>query len=199
MYKSLYFSIFLACIVFTSCEEENFIPKPRGYFAIELPAKSYQQFTKEGYPYTFEYPGYAAIEKDSMFFDEKTENPWWININIESLNAKLYMSYKMIGGKNTLISLLDDSYKLSHYHTKKADYIRENKVIHAGSNVHGLIYDVGGNAASALQFFVTDSVNHFIRGALYFNATPNVDSLQPLNDFLREDIEHLINTLKWTR
>lgn len=200
--KILSFSfIVLSCLLLfaTSCNDEQFIPKPRGYFKIEMPEKKYQLFDKAGYPYQFEMPAYATIEKDSMFFDQKTENPWWININMASLNAKVYISYKEIGSKNNLTNLLNDSYNMSHYHTKKANYINEKDVFNTQNNVHGLFYDVGGNAASALQFYATDSVKHFIRGALYFNSTPNVDSLKPLNDFLRTDIEHLVNTLKWTR
>lgn len=182
-----------------SCDEEVFTPKPRGYFKIELPEKKYQAFTKEGYPYQFEYPVYTQIEKDTMFFDNAAENPWWINITSNELNAKIYISYKEINAQNSLLKLLDDSYKMSHYHSKKANYINENNVFHTPNNVHGLFYEVGGNAASSLQFFATDSTKHFIRGALYFNTTPNVDSLAPLNKFMRKDMEHLIQTLKWTR
>ena len=184
---------------FQGCDEETYTPKPRGYFKVALPEKEYTLFTREGYPYQFEYPVYSVIEKDSLFFREKTENPWWININIESLNAKVYISYKEINAQNPLINLLNDSYNMSHYHSKKANSISEKDVFHTANNVHGLYYKVGGNAASALQFYATDSTRHFIRGALYFNSTPNVDSLKPLNDFLRKDVEHLINTLKWTR
>lgn len=186
-------------LLLASCGEETYIPKPRGYYKIDLPKKSYRLFDQATYPYRFEYPVYAEVEKDSMFFDEKTENPWWINITMKSLNAKIYISYKEINAKNALSSLLDDSYKLSHYHSKKASYINEKQIFHTGNHVHGLFYDVGGNAASALQFYATDSIHHFLRGALYFDATPNVDSLKPINDFLRKDVEHLINTLTWTR
>lgn len=182
-----------------SCDDENYIPKPRGFFKVEMPEKTYTAFNREGYPYTFEYPSYATIEKDTMFFDQKTENPWWINIDMPSLNAKIYLSYKEINASHPLTNMLNDSYNMSHYHSKKANYINEKDMFNTENNVHGLYYDVGGNAASALQFFATDSTKHFLRGALYFNSTPNVDSLKPLNEFLRTDVEHLINTLKWTR
>ena len=56
---------------------------------------------------------------------------------------------------------------------------------------------VGGYAATSKQFFVTDTGKHFLRGALYFNATPNADSLQPVQDFLQQDIQHLLQTFKW--
>ncbi len=190
---------FCSLLCLQSCDDETYIPKPRGYFKINFPEKKYTLFAKEGYPYQFEYPTYAVVEKDSMFFNSKTENPWWINVNIESLNAKIYISYKEISNQNTLVNLLNDSYTMSHYHSKKANYINENDVFHTPNNVHGLFYDIGGNSASALQFYATDSVTHFLRGSLYFNSTPNVDSLKPINDFLRKDVEHLITTLKWTR
>lgn len=195
--------IYLIIIVFigftfASCREESYTPKPRGYFAIDFPKKAYTQFSMPTYPYSFEHPVYGQIEKDTMFFDQKTENPWWINLNFPSLGGKIYISYKEIKGQNTLSKLLEDSYQLSHYHTKKADFINEPE-FHTPNNVHGIYYDVGGNAASAFQFYATDSVHHFLRGSLYFDVTPNADSLKPVNDFLIKDIQHLVETLKWTR
>ena len=180
-----------------SCREEILTPKPRGYFKIELPKKSYTSFNQENYPYEFEFPVYGKIEKDSMFFDKKAENPWWINIDFPNIGGKIYLSYKEINtGSNNLKKLLEDSYTLSYYHTKKADYIKD-PIFHTANNVHGIYYDVGGNSASAFQFYATDSVKHFLRGALYFDVTPNADSLKPYNKFLREDIIHLVESLKW--
>jgi gliding motility-associated lipoprotein GldD len=179
-----------------ACGEDEYTPKPRGYYQIYLPDKEYTSFDKPDYPYSFEYPIYGSIEKDTLFFNEKTENPWWININFKDLGGKVYISYKEINSLHPLSKLLEDSYQMSHYHTKRADYINEPE-FHTANQVHGIYYEVGGNAASAFQFYATDSHRHFIRGALYFDTTPNVDSLKPVNKFLREDIQHLIQTLKW--
>lgn len=179
-----------------ACGEDEYTPKPRGYYQIYLPDKEYTSFDKPDYPYSFEYPVYGTIEKDTLFFNEKTENPWWININFKDLGGKVYISYKEINSLHPLSKLLEDSYQMSHYHTKRADYINEPE-FHTANQVHGIYYEVGGNAASAFQFYATDSHRHFIRGALYFDTTPNVDSLKPVNKFLREDIQHLIQTLKW--
>ncbi len=190
----LFLTIFV--LFFESCQDDNFTPKPRGYYKIDLPVRQYQTFNDATYPYSFSYPVYADIVKDTTFFDEKTENPWWINIDFKSLGGKLYISYKEINPKHSLNTLLEDSYQMTHFHTKKADYINEPE-FHTANNVHGLYYDVGGNAASAFQFYATDSVKHFIRGALYFDVTPNSDSLKPVNQFLREDIVNIVNSLKW--
>ena len=139
---------------------------------------------------------YGNIVKDTLFFDAKPENPWWINVDIPGLNGKIYLSYKVVGRQNNLNKLIDDAFKLTYKHTYKASSIDEEE-IRTPNRVYGLLYDVGGNAASAKQFYVTDSGSHFLRGALYFYAAPNADSLAPVHKFLQEDIWHLVNTLKW--
>lgn len=183
-------------ILFAACQQQGHTPKPRGYFRIDLPEKHYQLFNEPGYPYTFEYPTYARIVKDTLFFDEKAENPWWINIEIPQFDGKIYLSYKEMGKKNALDKLVNDAFKLTYKHTYKAESIEE-EAIATPNRVSGLFYEVAGNAASAKQFFVTDSSNHFLRGALYFYAQPNADSLAPVTRFVEEDIRLLVNTLKW--
>jgi len=188
--------ICILALLFTACEQA-YTPKPRGYFNIPFPARQYQVFDLPGYPYTFEYPVYAKVVKDTLFFGEKAENPYWINIEFPSLNGKIYISYKEIGPReNNLEALVNDAFKMTYKHTYKADYIEE-KEIHNAHGVSGLFYQVGGNAASAKQFFATDSTRHFLRGALYFDATPNADSLAPVHRFLQQDMWHLVETLRW--
>ncbi len=182
--------------LFAACQQQGHTPKPRGYFRIDLPERQYRLFDSAGYPYTFEYPVYANVVKDSLFFGEETENPWWINIEFPQFNGKIYMSYKVIGKKNALDELINDAFKLSYKHTYKAESIEE-EAFTTPNGVSGLYYQVAGNAASAKQFFATDSSNHFLRGALYFYAQPNADSLAPVHRFVEEDIRHMVNTLKW--
>jgi gliding motility-associated lipoprotein GldD len=184
----------LGCFVF-SCNSD-YTQKPRGYYKIDLPKKEYQLFNKPGYPYSFEYPVYGKIVKDSTFFEEKTENPYWINIDFPSLNGRFYISYKEIG-KNKFDSLVNDAYTLSYkQHTYRASAIQPEPFTTA-SGIEGVFFTLKGNAATSSQFFATDTVRHFLRGALYFNVTPNEDSLAPVTNFLREDLRHLINTLRW--
>lgn len=169
--------------------------KPRGYFRIDFPEHKYQVFNQPGYPYTFEYPVYARIERDSSFFGEAPENPYWINISFPAFNGKIYISYKDIG-KNSFDKLVNDAFEMTYKHSSKAAGI-EDSVMHTPKGVSGVFFKVSGNAATAKQFFVTDSVKHFMRGALYFDTTPNEDSLRIVNDFLQQDMKHLINSLQW--
>lgn len=184
----------LSSMVLFSCNSD-YTPKPRGYFKIDFPEKKYQVFNQADYPYSFEYPVYAKIVKDSSFFGEVTENPWWINIDFPQFNGRIYVSYKEIG-KYKLDKLINDAFTMTNKHTTKA-YSIDDSLITNPNNVHGMFFKVGGNVATANQFFLTDSTKHFLRGALYFDATPNEDSLSIVNRFLVEDVRHLINTFKW--
>jgi len=185
----------VALLFLTACNSEYTI-KPRGYYKIELPKKAYQKFDAPGYPYSFEYPVYSTIVKDTSFFEQKPENPYWINIDFPQFNGRMYISYKDVR-KNNFDSLVNDAFTMSYkQHTYKASAI-EPEPFTTPNNISGVFFSLKGNTATANQFFVTDSTVHFLRGALYFNATPNQDSLKPVNDFLRKDMEHLINTLRW--
>ncbi len=186
--------VFAALIVLAACNSDYTI-RQKGYFRIDFPKHEYRTFDKPGYPYRFEYPVYANVVQDTTYFDEKPENPYWINIEFPSLNGKVYISYKEIRN-NEFSKLIDDAFKLTYKHSSKATAIRDS-LIRTPNGIPGIFFKVGGNAATARQFFLTDSVKHFLRGALYFDATPNSDSLGIVNDFLEVDMKHLINTLEW--
>ncbi|PWT76197.1 MAG: hypothetical protein C5B59_07140 [Bacteroidetes bacterium] len=173
-----------------------YTPKPTGYFRISFPAHEYQVFDEPNFPYSFEYPSYAKVIRDTSFFEDKPENPYWINIDFPRFNARIYMSYKEVN--HNFDKLRDDAYKMTYKHSYKATSI-DDSLMQTPLGVHGVFFSVGGNAATAKQFFVSDSVKHFLRGALYFDTTPNEDSLRIVNQFLQEDMQHLINTLRWKK
>lgn len=193
-------SFFLLLIAFVSvllsCNSDYSAGKKKGYYKIDFPEKKYQLFDKPGYPYTFEYPVYANVIKDSMFFQDKAED-WWVNIDIPRFNGRIHISYKPINSVNIFDSLNNDGYKMAYkQHVDISTGIEERR-IQTPNNIGGMYFDLGGNTATANQFFVTDTTKHFLRGALYFDAAPNADSLGIVNDFLKKDLEHLINTLRW--
>ena len=182
-------SIILILLITISCSE-SYTPKPRGYFRITLPKKEYQMFNNKG-PYSFEIPKYSMVQIDSSKYTEK----WWLNIVIPSMKAKIHVSYKKIN--NNLNEYLEDSRSLAYKHTIKAEAINEELFINRDNNIYGVLYELKGNVASSYQFFVTDSTNHFLRGALYFNVYPNKDSLAPVLKFIKKDIINLMETTKW--
>ncbi len=186
-----------ALSLLTSCDNTS-TPKPKGYFKIPLPKKSYQSFNEPGFPYAFEYPTYGKIIQDSTFFDTIPDNPYWINIDFPEFNSKIYISYKPINSSGNFDLLIKDAFKMTGKHSVKASYIEEIP-FKESNHVTGILFDVGGNAATGKQFFATDSTLHFLRGALYFDAVPNYDSILPVENFLYEDVLHLIKSLRWKK
>jgi gliding motility-associated lipoprotein GldD len=191
----LFFSFAIHLLLFTliACNSD-YSPKPRGYFRIDFPKHEYQTFDQPEFPYSFEYPVYGKIIRDTTFFGDKPENPYWINVDFPRFHARIYISYKQVEGN--FDKLRDDAYKMTYKHTYKASSI-EDSIIHTPLGVNGVFFNVSGNAATAKQFFVSDSTRHFLRGALYFDTAPNSDSLSIVNDFLQLDMNHIINSLRW--
>lgn len=191
-----YLLLFFLYTLIIACNTNYTVNKKRGYFKIDFPEKQYTSFDRPGYPYSFEYPVYANVIRDTSFFGEATENPWWINIDFPQFHGRVFVSYKEIG-KYKFDSLVNDAYTLSYkQHVQKASSI-EPEPFKTPNNIEGVYFSLEGNTATANQFFLTDSVKHFLRGALYFDATPNEDSLSIVNDFLKKDLQHIIQTLKW--
>ena len=186
------------CLMLIGCDEPSYTPKPRGYPRVVLPEKTYQKFDEKYCHFVFDYPKYATIEQDKLFFDEKAPSDCWFNIKIPSLNAVLYCSYYDIDKKNTLEKLKGDAFQLAGKHNVKADYIDEFPV-RKPNNVSGFIFDIQGPAACPFQFYLTDSTRHFMRGALYFNSPSKPDSLKPVLDFLKSDVMEMINSFEWTK
>ncbi|HSH19709.1 MAG TPA: gliding motility lipoprotein GldD [Draconibacterium sp.] len=193
--KKIGYILILILLIF-GCNEK-YTPKPREYFRIDFPEKSYHQLPS-GFPYQFDVPDYSKIVADVT----NPDKPYWINISVPANKAEVHISYYNLSNQETsnrvlLNKFMEDSRTLAYKHSLKADAIQEQVFMNPGENVYGLIYRIEGNAASPMQFFLTDSTNHFLRGALYIREVPNIDSLKPVIDFLEPDIIRLIETTTW--
>ena len=178
-----------------ACNNDDYVPKPRGYFRIALPEKEYKLFDTV-YPYSFEYPEYSVIKPD---IDKRAE-PYWINLEFPSFKGTLHISYKKVSSDSILYQYFEDARTFANKHIAKAEDIEPKIIRDDKHKMYGMIYDISGSGvASTYQFCVTDSTTHFLRGALYFNVMPNNDSLSPVIDFIKSDIDHLIQTLRWTK
>ncbi len=166
-------------------------PKPRGYFRIDMPEKSYVSLDSID-AYSFLVPSYSEITNDPFSPQEKN----WININFPAFKSTLHISYKDVD--NNLDKLLNDAYSMVTKHIGKASGIRDSLIIDPERQMYGLVYNLDGDGvASPMQFYLTDSTSHFLRGSLYFNIKINTDSLQPVTDFIKKDVEMLISSIKW--
>lgn len=190
-------AVLLIITIGFGCKDNPPVPRPKGYPRVDFPEKAYQNYDGAGCPYSFEYPVYGEVVVDSLFFDEVKD--CWIDIYFAGFDATIHFTYENITDSAKIMKLVMDAHDLTYKHARKADYIEPIPYDSLGKNkdVSGLLYDVGGDAASALQFYLTDFTDHYMRGALYFNTAPNADSLAPMVNFFREDIEHLMYTFEW--
>lgn len=179
--------LILILSVFISCKDEA-LPKPKAFLDLEFPSPHYLESELEC-PYNFEYNSTANI------VIPKQKNPCWINLNYPKLNASIFITYQQVN--NNLDSLLMDSQKLPLQHTIKADFIEGDVYLNPVNKTYGMFYEIDGDAASQAQFYVTDSVEHFLTGSLYFNQKPNFDSIMPAASYIKKDIKQLMESLKW--
>jgi gliding motility-associated lipoprotein GldD len=179
----------MIALCMAGCKENN-TPKPKGYFRIDFPEKKYTTYQSEC-NYSFEYPVYAIITP----FKGADAGPCWINIEFPGYKGKIHLTYKALN--NDLSRYVEDIHTLAYKHIIKADDIIEKPVSFPDRKVYGLIYDIRGNTASSMSFYLTDSSRNFLSGALYFSVIPNKDSLAPVIRFFTQDINHLVETLNW--
>lgn len=187
----LFFLSFLVFVIILAGCEQSYTPKPRGYFRIDLPQKSYIRF-EEATAYSFEYPSYAIITSDVYSPNEKD----WYNIEFPALKAVLHISFKKVNDDLNLY--VEDARTMAFKHLPKANAITDSIIDIPEKNIFGAVYQIQGKGvASPIQFYITDSSKNFVRAALYFNIRPNNDSIAPVIQFVKADLLHFIETLEW--
>lgn len=175
----------------SSCES-NWLPKPTGYNKIDLPRHSYQPLGGD-YPYQLDFSTASQVEPDSFNLAEKA----WINLNYRDFGAKVHLTYKKIGkNDNDFQTLSNDAFKLTAKHQIKAYGIEEG-ILLTPNGYTAVVAELSGEVPTQFQFFVTDSTDHFLRGALYFNTAMKNDSLAPIIEYIKIDMTHLMNTVKF--
>ncbi len=193
MKKPWIYSLLVLFLFQTSCTQD-YSPKPRGYFNIKFPEKKYQSYTGDC-PYSFDYPLYATVSPDR----NRDAEPCWLDLSYPEFNGKIHLSYQPVESPAQFNQLVEDARTFAFKHTVKATAIDEGIISYPEKKVYGIYYSIDGNTASSVQFFLTDSTKNYLRGALYFNEQPRLDSIQPVLDFIKEDIDVMIRSFKWKK
>lgn len=193
MKSNLYLVVFILALC-VSCGDDV-VPKPKAYLRLDYPKPDYYKSNID-LPFTFEINKLAT--KISFKKVKATTESFGVNIEYPSLKGTIFLTYKAIEkDEKNLIDFLRDAQNFTQKHTIKADEIKEKEYSNDLNKVYGMLYEVGGNAASQSQFYITDSVNHFLTGSLYFYAKPNYDSILPAAHYLQKDIQNIMETVKW--
>ena len=188
--KKIIWSKFLLFLIgsflFVSCNK-SYKPKPRGYNHIDFPITSYKKIIIQN-KYSF--------EKNRIAKQNKNDSLGWLNLIYKKYGAQVLITYKPINNSSELSNYINESYKLISQHNKKASSIKET-FIKTRSGKDAIIIELTGDVPTQFQFITTDSVNHFLRGALYFETSTKNDSLAPIIEYIKKDMIHILNTLNW--
>lgn len=179
---------FLSVIPSIACQQENALPKPKAYLALEYPKAQYYE-TDLDCNYQFKINSQAELK------DDRYKTDCWFDVLYPKMNGSIYLSYYPVDGN--LRDLIVDAQKLPLSHEIKADAILSTAFVNDEHRTYGLFYEVEGNAASQAQFYLTDSINHFVTGSIYFYAKPNYDSILPAAEYLKQDMRKIMESMEW--
>lgn len=182
--------IFLLLIgfAFVSCKSEPPPPRPRAYPKVDFPKRTTVRYDMVDCPYTFKYPAYAEISKK--------EEACWFDLYMPKFEARLHCSYVPLNEEKDFSGLVHDAFRIAQKINERANYMTESRVQNA-QGVGGLILDWTGPAASPVHFYLSDTTTHFFKAALYFDSKVQPDSLAPIVEFIKQDIDSLIASFEW--
>jgi gliding motility-associated lipoprotein GldD len=186
-------ALLIGAVVYFVSADASYLPKPIGYFQIDLPEKKYQDY-QTTCDLAFDIPSYSKVE---LFRETSGSDTCRFNILYPRFNARIHCTYLPVGAHYD--RLIDEVNDIAWTHEAKASALKATRIADSERDVYGVVYDIDGDAASQVQFFLTDSTEHFFRGALYFYNRPNPDSIAPVLAFVRQDIDRLIQTVRWNR
>lgn len=185
-------SVLMLFLAIGCTQEQVNTPKPKGYFRIKFPERSYKTYVSAA-PFEFDYPAYAIMVKDM----EANAQPFWSNLDFPQFNGRLHLTYHGVFSEQNYNKMTEAARMLAMKHSVKASAIDQRIINYPDKKVYGVYYEIQGNTASSVQFFLTDSAKHYFRGALYFNEAPKYDSIQPIIKFIKKDIDRMIATFRW--
>jgi len=192
--------ILFACftILIWSCSSENSTPKPRMFPKIEYPQGGYDVFQSKKCPFTFEYPTYTEIGRDSKYMEMNPIHDCWFNIKYPMFQAQLYCSYAPLTGQSSFDQYKSDAFDIVDQINRRSDYMEDYRFENP-QGVSGIVFDFSGPAASPMQFFLSDTSQHFFKMALYYDTQNDPDSLGPISEFIKRDMGHILETFQWER
>lgn len=193
----LFVLLFSLLLLALSCGNEAIpLPKPRSFPRVLYPERTLREFTPPDCPFSFHFPDYGQVEQKELYFEDAPAHPCWFDLYLPDFDGRLHFSYYPISGQKDWETKRDQAFELVGFHNKRASNIVEYRIDQAG-RLGGMAFEVNGPAASPYQFFLSDSTQHFVRAALYFNTQSRPDSMRPIVEYVVADIQRLIDNFQW--
>ncbi len=187
---------FLICLVFVQCTTDTPVPKPRTFPRMTMPARTPVNMNLTACPFVFEFSDYAKVNHDKKFFKEQPPHACWFDLHMPDFNADLFLSYHPISTRKDFDKLIADTYKITNQINRRSNYMEELRIENS-SGVSGMKFLFEGAAASPIHFYMSDTTQHFVKGALYYNHKVHADSMQPATQFILEDIDRMLASFRW--
>lgn len=186
-------------LLLSACSDFSGPPKPRGYPRVDFPERVATVFDTSMCAFTLRYPNYMKPERDTAYFGDKPKHPCWFTLQLPDFNGSIHITYTPVASKKDVYEVFDDAFRLVAEHNKRADGSQQFPFKNDSAKVYGLLYEIDGFVASPFQFVVTDSVKHSLRASLYFNTSPQPDSLRPIVEFVKKDMVEMLNSVRWKK
>lgn len=193
-----YVLLLTALCIMSSCVEDDSSPKPRMFPKVIYPGGSYELFELEDCPFSFELPSYTQIARDPRYQRVNPPHDCWFNIQYPMFQAQLYCSYAPLSGPGSFDNYKSDAFEIVDQINRRSDYMEEYRFENS-HGVSGIVFDFSGPAASPMQFFLSDTTQHFFKMALYYDTQNDPDSLAPISDFIKRDMGHMLETFQWEK
>lgn len=173
-----------------ACRESPKMPRPHAYPRIEYPDKKYVVYDSSDCPFTFGFPAYAEIKT--------RDEACWFDLFMPVFKARIHCSYLPIKNREEYDDLVQDAFAIADRINGRANYMEDSR-IQNDHGIQGVLLEWSGPAASPVHFFLTDTTHHFFKAALYFDAKVQPDSLAPIVEFIKKDIDYMISTFNWRK
>ena len=181
-------SLFFFTLIIFSCNEPN-LPKQNGFFRIEFKEPYYSVYEEIDTPFKFYYNSSSTnldqIGSDQFLFDYK------------DLNLSLNLSFYNINSSQDLEKKARDFSLILDTHTKKSNGVILREYDNDNKSIFGKLYEIKGDVASPLQFYLTDSVSNFISGSVNLKFKSNYDSIYPSIQYVKNDVLVLFESINW--
>jgi len=197
MKRNTLWSLFVFLFLLSCKDDSILVPKPRTYPRIVFPDKTYVPFDNPDCPFMMRVPEYGVYLKDSLKVEYEKTFDCWFDLYYNKLNTYIHFSYVDFDTRARFDELVVDAFEMADKHNVKASYRDEMRLSFPDKKVYGLLFEIDGPVASPIQFFLTDSTRHFLRGSLYFKDVVNRDSIQPVFEFVKEDFEVFFESFAW--
>lgn len=183
--------LLLILIAMSACSDPVAYPRPLAFSRIDFPQNpDYKTFDSESCPFTFKYPSEAEISRNAS-------DSCWVDIKFPAYDCKWHVTYRDTRTETKEKEVYYEEWRnMIFKHSKKATRIQDKPI--SSPDGKGFMYEVYGNVGTPAQLFFSDTKGEeIVMLSCYFRTATKNDSLAPVIDYMKVELEKMVQTLKW--